>query len=175
MMTIDIRHKKLCIDIIYPKFSAEEMHMPSDKPYGLIYLPADFYSFEIALQRLWMKPKKLQLMLVMNPVGYIQHEVRELPECGKINVASCAIGDCGVPLGKRDDYAIETAANLVIRKYKTFIWDPEIEILEKRSLFMPIYIYRGEKETWLYDTFTGKKISAENPMLRPGLIKPIRK
>lgn len=175
MMTIDIRHKKLCIDIIYPKFSAEEMHMPSDKPYGLIYLPADFYSFEIALQRLWMKPKKLQLMLVMNPVGYIQHEVRELPECGKINVDSCAIGDCGVPLGKRDDYAIETAANLVIRKYKTFIWDPEIEILEKRPLFMPIYIDRGEKETWLYDTFTGKKISAENPMLRPGLIKPIRK
>ena len=163
------------IDIIYPKFSAEEMRVPRDRPFGLIYLPADFYSFKIALRRLWMKPKRLRLMLIMNPVGYIHHEVRTRPEFREIRVDSQAIGDCGVPPEKRDDYAIETAAKLVTRKYKTFIWDPEIEIVEKKSLFLPLYIYRGEKKTWLYDTFTGKKILAENPMFSPGSIKPVRK
>ncbi|MHC4791151.1 MAG: hypothetical protein ACYS8Y_06905 [Planctomycetota bacterium] len=162
------------IDIIYPKFNAEQMHVPHDKPFGVIYLPADFYSFKIALRRLWMKPKRLKLMLIMNPVGHIHHEVRELPEIRKINVDSGAVGECGVPLEKRDDYGIETATKLVLRKYKTFIWDPEVEIVQKKPLFMPIYIYRGDQETWLYDTFTGKKILAENPMFSPGLIKPIR-
>jgi hypothetical protein len=163
------------IDIIYPNFNAEQMHVPRDKPFGVIYLPADFYSFKIAMQRLWMKPKRLKLMLIMNPVGHIHHEVREMPEFSRINVDRGAVGDCGVPLDRRDEYAIETAAKLVIRKYKSFVWDPEIEIVKKKALFMPIYIYRGNEETWLYDTFTGKKILAENPMFLPGLIKPIRK
>ena len=163
------------IDIIVPRFTSEEMNIPHDRAVGLIYLPADFYSFAISMRRLWMKPKRLRLMLIMNPVGFIHHEVRELPENREIEVDDLAVGECGVPVENRDEYAVKTAEKLVLRKYKTFIWDPEVEIDERKQLYKPLYIYRGDDETWLYDTYTGKKILVENPLFSPDRLKLMSK
>lgn len=103
----------------------------------------------------------------MNPVGMSPHTVREIPESVEMEAGDAAIGDCGVPLEKRDEYAIEIAEKMVLRKYKTIVWDPVIEITEKQRLYKAIYIQRGESQTYLYDTYSGKKTLVENPLYLP--------
>ncbi len=46
--------------------------------------------------------------------------------------------------------------------FKHSWWIPEVEILEKKSLYKAIFIDRQEGQTWLYDTYTGKKALAES-------------
>jgi len=46
--------------------------------------------------------------------------------------------------------------------FKHSWWIPGVGILEKKSLYKAIFIDRQEGQTWLYDTYTGKKALAES-------------
>ena len=41
--------------------------------------------------------------------------------------------------------------------FKHSWWIPEVEILEKKSLYKAIFIDWQEEQTWLYSAYTGKK------------------
>jgi hypothetical protein len=161
----------ITIDIINPRFSKEQLKVPTDKPSGLVYLPADFYSLRVSMRRLWMKPKVLRLMLVMNPIGLRPHIVKELPEYTKMEVSEDAVGEAGVPLEEREHYITKLASKIVLQQYKTFIWAPEMSITEHRPLYIAVYLYRGEEDSTLFDTYSGKKIPAGKPMFRGGPLR----
>jgi hypothetical protein len=158
----------ITINIINPRFSKEQLKVPTDRASGLVYLPADFYSLRVSMRRLWMKPKILRLMLVMNPIGLRPHIVKELPEYTRMEVNEEAVGEAGVPPEEREEYITKLANKIVLQQYKAFIWAPEISITEQQSLYVAVYLYRGEEEPMLYDTYSGKKVSAGKPMFRGG-------
>ena len=152
------------ITVIKPVFELDQLKIPQGRQPGVIYLPADFYSFRIALSRLGMKPKIKLLRIVMDPVGLRPHLVETAPEHVVIEVEETAVGECGVPDKERIPYARRQAGAIVRSKYRQMWWKPEIEILEQKSLYKVIFIDRQDQETWLYDTYTGKKILVENPI-----------
>ena len=155
------------IRIINQIYSLKELKIPPELPVGIIYLPADFYSMRISMRRLWMKSKVIRLMIIMNPIGLSPHIVREIPEYCEMEVSDEAIGDCGVPPDRRDEYVTGITEKMVLREYKTFIWDPEVEITERKTLYKAVYIQRSDGETHLYDTYSGKKVLVENPLFIP--------
>ena len=58
----------------------------------------------------------------------------------------------------------------MLQQYKTFIWAPEIRITEQQSLYVALYLYRGDEQPMLYDTYSGKRVSAGKPLFRGGPI-----
>jgi hypothetical protein len=152
------------ITVIKPIFDLDQLKIPKGRQPGVIYLPADFYSFQVSLSRLGMKPKIKLLRVLMDPVGLRPHIVKTVPDHVVIEVEETAVGECGVPAEKRDPYARRQAGSIVRSKYRQMWWKPEIEILEQKSLYKLIFIDRQDEETWLYDTYTGKKILVENPI-----------
>jgi hypothetical protein len=155
------------ITTIKPNFDRSQLKLPSDRPTGVIYLPADFYAFRIAMRRLWMKPKIGFLNLLMDPVGLRPHIVHAIPEHMEMEVGEQAVGQCGVPAEEQIPYACRQAVVALRSKYKHLFWAPDVEIQENKALYKVIFIERGDGETWLYDTYTGKKILVENPYFDP--------
>lgn len=151
------------IIVINPKYDRSQLNLPADRPTGVIYLPADFYAFRITMRRLWMKPKIGSLDLLMDPVGLRPHIVKAIPEHMEMEVGEQAVGESGVPAEEKAPFACRQAAVALRSKYKYQFWEPDIEILENKPLYKVIFIERGDEETWLYDTYTGKKILVENP------------
>jgi hypothetical protein len=154
----------MIITVINPLFGFKQLQIPPHRRPGVIYLPADYYSFQISLRRLGMKPKFGLLRLLMDPIGLRPHLVKEIPAHSKIQVEEPAVGDCGVPIDQRDPFARRQAGIIMRSEYKHLWWEPKVEILEKKPLYKAIFIDRGDDETWLYDTYTGKKVLAENPL-----------
>jgi hypothetical protein len=155
------------VNAIIPNFDRSQLKLPLDRPTGVIYLPADFYGFRISMRRLWMKPKIGFLNLLMDPVGLRPHIVHAIPGHMEMEVGEQAVGECGVPAEEQTPYACRQAAVALRSKYKHMFWEPDVEILENKALFKVIFIERGDEETWLYDTYTGKKILVENPYFDP--------
>jgi len=81
--------------------------------------------------------------------------------------------DCGpISSSKRKDvFVSRLASKIVLRQYKAFIWLPEVAITEKQELYVAVYLYRGSDESMLYDTYSGKKISADHQLFRGGSIQ----
>jgi len=155
------------IIVIKPNFDRSQLNLPADRPAGIIYLPADFYAFRISMRRLWMKPKIGFLNLLMDPVGLRPHIVKTIPEHMEMDVGEQAVGSCGVPAEEQAPFACRQAGVALRSKYKYLFWEPDIEILETEPLHKVIFIERGDEETWLYDTYTGKKILVENTFFDP--------
>lgn len=151
------------INTINPVFDRSQLDIPSDKALGIIYLPADFYAFQISMHRLWMKPKIGFINLLMDPVGLRPHIVGAVPEHMEIEVGTQAVGECSVPAEEQAPFACRQAVVALRSKYKHLFWEPDVEILKTKPLYKVIFIERGDKETWLYDTYAGKKILVENP------------
>jgi len=154
----------MIITVINPLFGFEQLQfVPHPRP-GVIYLPADYYSFRISLRRLGMKPKVGLLRILMDPIGLRPHIIKEIPAHSTIRVEAPAVGDCGVPVDQRDPFARRQAAIIIRSEYNRLWWAPKVEILEKKPLYKAVFVERGDGQTWLYDTYSGKKILAENPL-----------
>jgi hypothetical protein len=155
------------VTAIIPKFDRSQLKLPSDRPTGVIYLPADFYAFRISMRRLWMKPKIGFLNLLMDPVGLRPHIVPAIPGHMEMEVGQQAVGECGVPAEEQAPFARRQAVVALRSRYKHLFWEPDVEILENIALYKVIFIERRDEKTWLYDTYTGKKILVENPYFDP--------
>lgn len=150
------------ITVIKPLYSRHQLKIPPHRNPGPVYLPADYYSFQISMRRLGLKPKKGMLKLLMNPVGERPHIIKKLPDCLEMDVNDEAIGECGVPLHERDSYARKIAVGVIRTKYTHYWWEPAVEILETKSIYKAVLIDRQETEIYLYDTYAGKKILGDS-------------
>jgi len=159
------------ISVVSPRFNPSDFQTPENlPPEGVIYLPADFFDFRISLKRLWMKPAIGKLLLMMNPVGLRPHILTQTPDSFDIMVSEQAVGECGVPEDEIQSYAQAQAVKAIRARHKFLWWEPRIEAADRITLHKIVLIHRQSDHTWLYDTYTGKKIDGESNFFVPGKV-----